>query len=561
MTSKGIPMEPSIAQRRGAPDLTRVPDLSHARPMRPLVPRRPVYLDRMAPCNAACRAGEDVQAWLDLAQAGRYEEAFRVLTTENPLPAVLGRICYRPCESNCNRSGLDAPVSIHAVERFLGDEALRRGFTFAGGPPSGKRVLVVGAGPSGLTAAYHLRRRGHDVEIRDAGRVAGGMMAVGIPPYRLPRDVLAAEVARIEAMGVRIVLGHTVDDVVAAQTRGGFDAVFVAAGAHIGKRTEIPARDASKVLDALGFLEDVAHGEPPVLGRRVAIYGGGNTAMDAARVAARLGHEPLVVYRRDRSHMPATGAEVDAAVAEGIEIHWLRTIRALDADGMEVEIMELDGDGRPRGTGRFETLAADSLLLALGQDVDARLLERAPGIEVAPDGVVAIGADMMTGHPGIFAGGDMVASERTAAVAVGQGAAAAAHIDAFLCGASAPEPRVRAKGPVARLSDLRLWYRTDASRTTERELDEAARARSFEEVTAGLRPEQALFEAKRCLSCGNCFECDGCLGACPSGAVVKLGRGQRYRFDYDRCTGCAVCFDQCPVHAIHMTDTALEVRP
>jgi formate dehydrogenase beta subunit len=362
-------------------------------------------------------------------------------------------------------------------------------------------------------------------------------------------------------MGVRIVLGHTVDDLVAEQTIGGFDAVFAAIGAHIGKRTEIPARDASKVLDALTFLEDVARGEPPILGRRVAIYGGGNTAMDAARVAARLGHEPLVVYRRDRRHMPATGIEADAAVAEGIEIHWLRTIRAMEGDAIEVEIMELDPHGRPRGTGRFETLEADALLLALGQDVDARFLTRVPGIAVAADGVVTVGADMMTGHRGVFAGGDMVASERTAAVAVGHGGAAAEHIHAFLGGAAAQAGRGEGKGPIARLSDLRLWYRTDAARTLESELDEAERVRSFAEVTDGLRPEQALFEAKRCLSCGNCFECDGCLGACPSDAIVKLGKGERYRFDYDRCTGCAVCFDQCPVHAIQMTPKGGGARP
>ncbi|HEY8645308.1 MAG TPA: FAD-dependent oxidoreductase, partial [Gaiellaceae bacterium] len=256
-------------------DVTPLPDLlqgrSHTGPVRE---HRPVYLDLLPPCNAGCPAGENIQAWLGHTMDGRHEEAWRQLVQDNPLPAIHGRICYHPCESVCNRTNLDSAVSIHSVERFLGDMALEQGWLFD--PPtmqSGKRVLVIGAGPSGLSAAYHLARLGHEVEIRDAGAEPGGMMRYGIPAYRLPRDILDGEIARLEAYGVKITCNHKVEDLAAERLEGGFDAVFVAAGAHLSKRVDIPARDAGTIIDAVSFLREVASGEAPVLGRRVAVYG------------------------------------------------------------------------------------------------------------------------------------------------------------------------------------------------------------------------------------------------------------------------------------------------
>lgn len=543
--------------KKGDQDLAALPDLTHGRAMQPLVARRPVYVDLLPPCNEACPAGEDIQGWLALAQAGRYEQAWQHLVRDNPLPAVHGRVCYHPCESRCNRADIESPVSIHAVERFLGDLAREKGWQVEIAPSTGKRVLVVGAGPSGLSAAFHLRRLGHDVEIRDAGPIAGGMMIFGIPAYRLPRAVLAEEIARIERMGVRIVLSHKVTDVLAEKASGGFDAVFLAIGAHLGKKTEIPSRDAGKILDAVSFLAEAAKGEPPKLGRRVAIYGGGNTAMDAARVAKRLGHEPLIIYRRDREHMPAHPFEADEAIEEGVKIHWLRTIKAIDQTSFTVEVMEIDASGRPRPTGKTETIEADSLVLALGQDVDTAFLRQVPGIEISSDGVVKVGPDLMTGHPGVFAGGDMVPSERTVTIAVGHGKKAARAIDAWLRG-----ERVlpREKHRVVRFDDLHVWYQTDAAAREQARLEGGSRTASFAEVVGDLSEADARYEARRCLSCGNCYECDGCLGACPSHAVVKLGKGNRYRFDYDKCTGCAVCFEQCPCHAIDMVTVPESVK-
>jgi NADPH-dependent glutamate synthase beta subunit-like oxidoreductase len=532
------------------PDLTHLPDLRHKPDRGPVRSRRPVYQDLLPPCNHACPAGEPVQAWLALTQSGRHREAWETLVQANPFPAIHGRVCYHPCESSCNRERLDGAVGIHSVERYLGDLAVEEGWPL---PPvtqsSGARVLVVGAGPSGLSAAYHLQRLGHAVTVRDAGPLAGGMMRFGIPAYRLPRGVLDAEVARLAALGVRFEYAHTVEDVEREWRDGGFAAVFLAIGAQLSRRAAIPACDARRMLDAVSFLRDVEAGTPPRLGRRVAVYGGGNTAMDAARTALRLGHEPLIIYRRDREHMSAHEFEAAEAIEEGVTIHWLRAITGLEGGTLTVETMALDSDGLPRGTGEFETVEADDLILALGQQTDTRFLRRVDGLVFNDDGTVVVDTGMMTGRPGLFAGGDMVPAQRSVTFAVGHGATAARHIDAFLRAtplATLPLP------PLASFETLHLWFYTDVAHRPQARAPIDERQRTFGEVVAGLSQAEATFEAKRCLSCGTCFECDGCFAACPEDAVIKLGPGLRYEFDYARCTGCAICFVQCPCHAISM---------
>ena len=513
---------------------------------------RPVYLDRLPPCNAQCPAGEDIQGWLFHAESGDYEQAWHHLTRDNPFPAIMGRVCYHSCEGVCNRGKLDAPVGINSVERFLGDEALKRGWRFA--PPkaeSGKHVLVVGAGPSGMSAAYQLRRLGHAVTVMDAGPMMGGMMRFGIPKYRLPRDVLDAEMQRIADLGVAVKLNAKVDDIAKTMAEGGYDAAFLAVGAHIAKRAFIPAKDSSRILDAVQVLRSMEGEDKPMLGRRVVVYGGGNTAIDVARTAKRLGAtEAIIVYRRTRERMPAHDFEVEEALEEGVMVKWLSTIKQAGDDGaLTIEKMELDAKGNPQPTGQFETLEADSVVLALGQDVDLSLLENVPGLQLK-DGVVQVDSGtMMTGHAGLFAGGDMVPAERNVTVAVGHGKKAARHIDAWLRGTQlAPS----AKHPVANFDLLNTWYYSDAPKTVRPQLDLARRTSSFDEVQGGLSADNALFEARRCLSCGNCFECDNCYGVCPDNAVIKLGHGKRFEFNYDYCKGCGVCVAECPCGAIEM---------
>ncbi|MDK9714824.1 MAG: NAD(P)-binding protein [Sulfuritalea sp.] len=510
---------------------------------------RPEYVDRLPPCNATCPAGENIQGWLFHAESGDYEKAWRSLTGNNPLPAIMGRVCYHPCEGACNRQHVDSAVGINSVERFLGDEAIKRGWKFdAPAAATGKRVLVVGSGPAGLSAAYQLTRMGHKAVIYEAAPLAGGMMRFGIPKYRLPREVLDAEIQRLLDFGVEIQLRTKVTDVQQAM-KDGFDAVFLGVGAHIAKRAYIPAGDANKVLDAVAVLRGMEGQEAPMLGRKVVVYGGGNTAIDVARTAKRLGaEEAIIVYRRTRDKMPAHDFEVEEALQEGISIKWLSTIKEAGESDIMVEKMALDDKGFPQPTGEFERIEADSVVLALGQDADLALLENVPGL-VVDNGLIRVDAGMMTGHPGVFAGGDMAGNERTVTVAVGHGKKAARAIDAWLRGeAYAPPP----KPEIATVERMNAWYYSDAPKTMRPVLDIIRRQSTFEEVLGGLDESNALFEARRCMSCGNCFECDNCYGVCPDNAVIKLGPGKRFKFNLDYCKGCGICATECPCGAIRM---------
>ena len=510
---------------------------------------RPVYLDKLPPCNSQCPAGEDIQGWLFHAESGNYEKAWQHLTRDNPFPAIMGRVCYHTCEGACNRGQLDSPVGINSVERFLGDEAIKRRWKLAEPTAeTGKNVLIVGAGPSGMSAAYHLRRLGHKVTVCEAGPLMGGMMRFGIPKYRLPREVLDAEMQRVVDMGVEVKLNTKVDNILETMQEGKFDAAFLAVGAHIGKRTNIPAGAVSKIVDAVSVLRSMEGEDKPMLGRKVVVYGGGNTAIDVARTAKRMGAEPIIVYRRTRDKMPAHDFEVEEAMQEGVMIKWLSTIKQAGESSITIEKMELDSSGFPQPTGEIETLEADSVVLALGQDVDLGLLNGVPGLEVT-DGVVKVDANMMTGHAGIFAGGDMVPAERNITVGVGHGKKAAKNIDAWLRGTNYVAPP---KHPLATFEKLNTWYYSDAPKTVRPTLDIIRRQSTFEEVQGGLDESTALFEARRCLSCGNCFECDNCYGVCPDNAVIKLGPGKRFEFNYDYCKGCGLCVAECPCGAINM---------
>lgn len=373
-------------------------------------------------------------------------------------------------------------------------------------------------------------------------------MRYGIPKYRLPREVLDAEIKRIEDMGVRFEMNTRITDVRDALEEG-FDAAFLAVGAHISKRAYIPAGEAARILDAISVLHDVEDGQAPMLGRKVVVYGGGNTAIDVARTAKRLGaEESIIVYRRTREKAPANDTEITEALEEGVLIKWLSTIKQADEGHLQVEKMKLDEKGFPQPTGEFEELEADSLVLALGQESDLTLLQGVPDLEVI-DGVVKVNSMMMTGYPGIFAGGDMVPAERTVTTSVGHGKKAARNIDAWL---RKVEYQGGEKPKVVEYQDLNPWYYSDAPHAVRPRLEGARRATNFEEVVQGLDESTALYEARRCMSCGNCFECDNCFGVCPDNAVIKLGPGKGFEFNLDYCKGCGICVSECPSGSIIM---------
>ena len=510
---------------------------------------RPVYLDRLPPCNNQCPAGENIQSWLFLAEEGKYEQAWRKIMEENPFPAVMGRVCYHTCEGACNRGKVDLPVGINSVERFLGDQALKYGWTIQPGKPTGKKVMVLGAGPGGLAAAYHLARLGHAVTVFEANPKAGGMIRYGIPKYRMPREKLNAEIARIAGMGVDIKLGTKVADVAKTMKDGKFDACFLAVGLQNGRKVDIPQHGTLPVLDAVTVLRAVELEEPVALNGRVVVYGGGNTAIDVGRSAIRLGALSVtVVVRESREQMPAHHAEISEGIEEGITVVNLRQINQITGKTLTLEVM-VPGEGRELvRTGQTETIEADVVVQALGQTGDFAPFSGLTGI-VVQDGAVQVGTNLMTGAVGVFAGGDMIPSQRNVTAAIGLGKKAARNIDAFLRGAKyEPKP----KSEVADVAKMNTWYYSDAPRTIRPMLDVVRRTTGFAEVVGNLDEDNALFEARRCMSCGNCFECDNCYGVCPDNAVIKLGPGNRFKFNYDYCKGCGICVSECPCGAIKM---------
>jgi NADPH-dependent glutamate synthase beta subunit-like oxidoreductase len=531
-------------------DLTKPADLlGHAAGTGPLRKQRPEYTDFMPPCNSACPAGENIQSWMDKAQSGNYFEAFQVLMEDNPFPAIMGRVCVRSCETGCNRNHIDNTVSIHAVERYIGDRAIEeKWMPRYTAKPSGKKVLVVGSGPAGLSAAYHLARMGHAVSVYEGEGEIGGLMRYGIPAYRLPRPILEAELQRLVKMGITFRVNYKVKNLQQEKEDGGFDAVFLGIGAQAIHAEDITCDEDFPVTDAFTFLK-THNGGQSYDGKKVLVYGGGKLAMYIARILKRLGAEAIVLFPGDRKLMPAYDYEADDAMSEGVEIGFLRRINEIKGRECSLEIMRVE-KGKAIGTGEFESITADRLILALRQESESNFLRPLTGISFKEDGTVVINASRMTGAEGVFAGGDVLPGEqRSVTISIGHGKKAARFIDGYLSG----EPYT--KGPkhqTANFKRLHMWYKTYAPLQEQFRLHPLVAVKNFDEVISGLTEKEARYEAQRCLSCGNCFECDGCYGSCPEEAIIKLGPGKGYRFDLDKCTGCAVCYEQCPCHAIEM---------
>lgn len=534
-----------------ATDITKPIDLAaHAEGTGPLRKQRPVYMDFMPPCNSACPAGENIQAWLAFAQEGNYFEAFQTLVADNPFPAIMGRVCVKPCETGCNRTHIDKTINIHSVERYIGDEAIQQNWQIRfNAKHTGKRVLIIGGGPSGLSAAYHLTRMGHTVEIFEAGLDLGGLLRTGVPKYRLPKNILNAEIERIIKMGIKVRLDYKVEDVLKEKTEGKFDAVYLGIGAQLINVDAIQNDNTIWATDAFSFFREISNDSKNYANKKVVVYGGGKLAMYIARIIKRFNSEAIVLFPGDKKLMPAYDYETEDALAEGVDVQLLKSISKIEKSTFTIEKMKVEKN-KAVGTGEFETIKADALIVAMGQESETDFLKTVEGVSLKEDGTVVINAERMTGYSGIFAGGDMLPGEnRSATIAIGHGKKAAKYIDAYLRSETFVKPE---KHQTASYKKLHIWFKTEAPQKEQNKLRPEVAVKSFDEVIQGFSEKEARYEAQRCLSCGNCFECDGCFGACPEDAILKLGKGNRYEFIYDKCTGCGVCYEQCPCHAIEM---------
>lgn len=488
-----------------------------------------------ATCSSGCPIDSDVQAYVALIGAGKIKEAAEVIRRDNPLPSICGRVCFHPCENNCNRGAIDAPINIRDLKRFAVEQYPEVEPSEI--EPSGKSVAIIGSGPAGLAAAHALALAGHGATVLESLPVLGGMLAVGIPDYRLPPEILKRDLDVIRSLGVKFKESTTVgDDVPAEKLMEDFDALFVATGAHESRKLQIPGEDAQGVVHGVDFLRDFSLGQSNKVGRRVVIVGGGNTAVDAARTAVRLGAEQVtMIYRRTRKEMPADDLEIEATLAEGIEIQYLAApARVVVKNGamaalecIRMELGEPDSSGRRRPVaikGSEFIVEADMLIPAVSQSVDGKL---AAMLGLATTDWGTIDADPLTtatSREGVFAGGDVVAGPSSVIDAIAHGKRAAAAIDNFLQGRSLGEG-IREHGerpnPLTdeKIAELKKkTQRLDRGRQAEAEVEQ--RVGDFQEVEATYTEEEARNEALRCLNCAGCCECMQCVEACQAGAIL-----------------------------------------
>jgi NADPH-dependent glutamate synthase beta subunit-like oxidoreductase len=525
--------------------------------------KKPSWVEKTSPCRQACPVGNDIARAFSAASRGDIDEALRIFREDNPFPGVCGRVCYHPCEGDCNRKGLDEAVNIRGFERYLADHGRPETKPVA---MRNEKVAVVGSGPAGLAAAFHLAKRGYPVTVFEALPEPGGMLMFGIPEYRLPRDVLKREIDEIRRLGVEIRTGVRVGaDLPLAELRKGYKALFLAIGAHKGV-----AMDGA--IDGIDFLRRVNSGEKVALGEKVAVIGGGNTAVDCARVLRRLGVKQVtIVYRRSRAEMPALPEDVEAVEREGVRIEFLaapETVRRGSLGCLRMELGEADESGRRRPVpvegGGFE-VPADTVIAAIGQVPDSGFVGEI-GVQVAGTGMIRSESSSATNVEGVFAGGDGAGGTAFVADAIAAGKKAALAISCYLekkdeayeyerrrIGArtsfSAGDSQnvdLKHVVPYEELNSICFPY---APRNGNPSLGKEA-VGSFKETTGGLDPGEAEREISRCFKCGTCTECDLCFLLCPDISVIKEARGYSVKTDY--CKGCGVCATTCPRNAITM---------
>ncbi len=519
---------------------------------------KPRYLDKTPPCQDACPAKEKIQGYLELVKQKRYLEGYELIIQDNPFPSITGRVCFHPCEAACNRSEYDEPLGIHNVERFLGDYGLKKTKREKSNNLNGKQIAIIGSGPAGLSGAYYLAKMGYQVTILEHFGLPGGMLRVGIPSYRLPKDILDKEIKKVEALGVKIKTNTTLGkDITLEELRRNFDAVFIATGAHKSRNLGVPNEEVKGVYSGLEFLAQINMGKRPRIGKEVLVIGGGNTAIDAARCALRLGAQPKILYRRTRAEMPAVADEILEAEKEGVLIEFLvAPVKVIKSKGrvtkLECQRMKLgapDASGRRRPVpikGSNFRLSCDSIISAIGEEVDLSYLTE----EIKSTGW-SIDADEWgrTSVPNVFAGGDCVTGPKMVVDAIGAGKRVALAIDSYFANKEIkPEP----KPEIVQFANLNLAYFEPAPRNPLPSLSIKERKRNFKEVHLGYNESLAFQEAERCFSCGICNKCDNCFVFCPDLAVMKSDG--KYEFDYDFCKGCGVCASECPRNAITMEE-------
>jgi 2-oxoacid:acceptor oxidoreductase gamma subunit (pyruvate/2-ketoisovalerate family) len=523
-------------------------------------PKRQQYLP---PCNHVCPAGNDVQGFLHALADDRIDDGLEILLRTSPFPAVCGRVCPAPCMAECNRVQFDGAVNVRQLERLAGDSGR---VTLTPSDHREQRVAIIGSGPAGLTAAYHLALFGYGVTVWEAGNRVGGLLRSGIPDFRLPPEILELEIDRILDLGVEVVTNSPVDRTRLLELARNHDAVLVATGLQELRGLKLGVGGSDVVVQGIDFLDMVKRGEARVDGEDVVVVGGGNTAMDAARSCLRLGATSVrVVYRRSRAEMPAIAEEIDEALEEGVAIDFLTQPIALEpteqADGAgaghgllcrKMELGAPDASGRRRPVEVADSdfdIACTKVILALGQSADMSVFPE--GTEVREDGAL-IG---LLETP-VYAIGDLATNDGTVTAAIGSGRRAALHIHQTVTGQIVPtgeQTRVR--------SDVEVWHdeviRADALRMhlferhpveSGAEIDMRRRVTTFDEIHSGLSDTA---QARRCLSCGVCNECDLCVTYCPEGVLKRVGH--RLVFDYAYCKGCGICVTECPRNVVFMS--------